>query len=76
MDHTLAEKIVKEAGSDMFVVWWTFDANYSEPQIVVAKDPKDAWDKTFPKYKHSTHPDFHKYVVAIQNGGKFHDLSK
>jgi hypothetical protein len=70
-DHSMAEKIAKEVGNTMFVVWWTYHANFAEPKIVIANNPAEAFQRGFPLYAESHHDDFKKYVVEIQNGSKY-----
>jgi hypothetical protein len=70
IDHSAAERIWDLCeNSKMFVVWWTYSANYSEPKIVIAKTPADAFRLAFPQYAHTNGGEFHKYAVEIRNCG-------
>jgi hypothetical protein len=74
-DHSMAERIAKQC-SDLkfYVVWWTYSANYSEPQIVLARTGREAFAEAFPFQVNLKEKDFHKYAAEIQNSGKFKEL--
>lgn len=65
----------------LFVVWWVYQANFTEPQFVTAPNAKDAWNKTFPQYVNNSvatavhEGEFHKYAVEIQDATKFTELT-
>jgi hypothetical protein len=70
-DHSLAEKIAADTGSNMYLVWWTYHANYHDPVIIIAKSPEDAFKKVFPSNYDAHHPDFKKYTVHLKNGAAY-----
>lgn len=67
-DHSLAEKIAKEVGNDMFVCWWTYEANYIEPKVVIAHNMLQAFERAFPFQNNLTDPKFRKFVIQVRRG--------
>jgi len=57
-----------------FVVWWTYDANYSEPVIVLADTPQEAFNKASPQFARTTDPALHKYAVETNSSGNAYEL--
>jgi hypothetical protein len=69
-DHSTVERIAAEcADLKMYVVWWTYSANYSEVMIEMAKTPEEAFGQAFPFYLNGHDPKFRKYMVRIQSSG-------
>lgn len=74
VDHSLVEKIAKEVGDKMFVVFWQYDANYSEPRITIANTPEQAFKSEFPLRANIKDPDFHKFAIRIRTSGDLTEI--
>jgi hypothetical protein len=64
---TKSYEYVDGTGNKLFVVFWTYSANYSDIDIVSADDPVQAFERKFPFYVNTKDPDFHKYVIEIKD---------
>jgi hypothetical protein len=51
----------------IWLVWWTYEANYSEPTVTLAKTPEEAFKNEFPRYAKTSDLNFHKYVIEIKS---------
>lgn len=71
MNHEYADG----TGSKLFVVFWTYSANYSDIDIVSADTPEQAFERKFPFYYNTKHPDFHKYAIEIKDVKDFVEIS-
>lgn len=63
-----------ETKKRLFVIFWQYQANYSEPEIVEADSPLEAFEQKFHFYGKSKHPDFHRYIIEITDRSKFTEL--
>ncbi len=69
--HAVAESIAKKCGDlKMYVVWWNYVANYSDPKIELATSPVEAFENAFPFYKKTKNVEFHRFAVEILNSSK------
>lgn len=59
----------------LYVVFWMYLANYSDPEVVIADTPEQAFKEKFPLYANVKNVDMHKYVIEIQNSEKFVELT-
>lgn len=59
----------------LFVVFWQYQANYDAPRIVKARTPEEAFDSVYHFYAKTIHPDFHRYIIEIEDESKFMELN-
>jgi hypothetical protein len=61
-------------GDKLYVVFWHYSANYSEPDIVSADNPRQAFERKFPFYINTKNVDFHRYAIEITDKSKFVEI--